>query len=197
MIIMGTNSKFTRFVAMIILVTFIFSWSALPILAVAAPPVEDLTLEAELSDEEQKTIIVNNETSVSENNKEEPDKSPSLPPVTDDIYLLAKLIYAEARGESFAGKVAVGAVILNRVRDPRFPNTIAGIIFKKGEFCTVRDGQINLTPDEECIRAARYASAGWDPTNGALYFYNPIKTTSKWIWSRTPLTKIGNHVFAV
>ena len=114
-----------------------------------------------------------------------------------DIYLLARVIHAEARGEPFVGKVAVGAVLLNRLESSRFPNTLAGIIFKPGEFCTVRDGQIWMTPNADAIRAAEYAMAGWDPSGGALYFYNPAKTTSRWIWSRTVTYRVGEHVFAV
>ncbi len=113
-----------------------------------------------------------------------------------NLYLLARVIHAEARGEPFTGKVAVGAVLLNRISHQRFPNSLESIIFKPGEFCTVRDGQIWLTPDAEAIRAARLAVAGWDPSGGALYFYNPAQTTSKWIWSRPVVNKIGRHVFA-
>lgn len=114
-----------------------------------------------------------------------------------DLNLLARVIYAEARGEPLEGQVAVGAVLINRVNSPYFPDDLWSIVFKKGEFCTVRDGQIWLQPDATAYRAARLAKAGWDPTNGALYFYNPKKTTSAWIWSRTVTTRIGRHVFAV
>lgn len=113
-----------------------------------------------------------------------------------DRYLLAKIIYAEARGESFEGQVAVGAVILNRLKDPRFPKTIAGIIFQPYAFTAVMDGQFYMEPDEEAYRAADAALGGWDPTGGALYYYNPAKTTSPWIWSRTIITQIGDHIFA-
>lgn len=114
-----------------------------------------------------------------------------------DIYLLARVINAEARGEPFEGQVAVGAVLLNRLHDSRFPKTLAEIIFKQGEFCTVRDGQVWMSPSQQAIKAARLASAGWDPTGGAVYFYNPAKTTSRWIWSRPVVQRIGNHIFAV
>lgn len=114
-----------------------------------------------------------------------------------DLYLLARVIYAEARGEPFQGQVAVGAVLLNRLKDARFPKSLAQIIFKQGEFCTVRDGQIWKTPDRQALQAARLAAAGWDPTGGALYFYNPAKTTSRWIWSRPIVNRIGNHNFAI
>ncbi len=114
-----------------------------------------------------------------------------------DLNLLARVIYAESRGEPFLGQVAVGAVLLNRLNDSRFPKSLSKIIFKKGEFCTVRDGQIWKAPNQEAFKAARLAVAGWDPTNGALYFYNPSKTTSRWIWSRPVVNRIGNHIFAI
>lgn len=114
-----------------------------------------------------------------------------------DLYLLARVIYAESRGEPLRGQVGVGAVLLNRLKDSRFPKSLSQIIFKQGEFCTVRDGQIWKTPSREAIKAARLAAAGWDPTGGALYFYNPAKTTSRWIWSRPVVNKIGNHIFAI
>lgn len=114
-----------------------------------------------------------------------------------DLYLLARVIYAESRGEPFQGQVGVGAVLLNRLKDSRFPKSLSQIVFQQGEFCTVRDGQIWKTPNREAIKAARLAAAGWDPTGGALYFYNPAKTTSRWIWSRPVVNKIGNHVFAI
>lgn len=113
-----------------------------------------------------------------------------------NLNLLARVIHAEARGEPLEGQVAVGAVLLNRLESPRFPNNLWGIIFKKGEFCTVRDGQVWMNPNSQAYKAARLALAGWDPTHGALYFYNPAKTTSKWIWSRPVTTRIGSHIFA-
>ncbi len=114
-----------------------------------------------------------------------------------DEYLLARCIHGEARGEPYVGKVAVGAVILNRVRDPRFPNTIAGVIYQPLAFTAVADGQINLTPDKDSIRAARDALNGWDPTYGCLYYWNPATATSKWIWSRKVTLKIGKHWFGI
>lgn len=113
-----------------------------------------------------------------------------------DLTLLARIIHAEARGEPVEGQVAVGAVLLNRVKNSRFPNDLWSNIFKSGEFCTVRDGQIWLEPDAAAYRAARLALSGWDPTYGAIYFYNPTHTTSRWIWSRPVTTRIGRHVFA-
>ncbi len=115
----------------------------------------------------------------------------------NDLYLLAKAIYAEARGESYTGQVAVGAVILNRVKSPSFPNTISGVIYQPYAFTAVIDGQINLAPNETAKRAARDAMNGWDPSCGALYYYNPAIATSSWIFSRTTVTTIGNHVFAI
>lgn len=113
-----------------------------------------------------------------------------------DINLLAKAIYAEARGEPLEGQVAVGAVILNRVKHKNFPNTLKGVIYQAGAFCVVRDGQINLQPSSTAKKAAELAVKGWDPTNGAIYFYNPAKTTNKWICSRPITAKIGSHWFA-
>ena len=114
-----------------------------------------------------------------------------------DVELLARLIHGEARGEPYVGMVAVGAVVLNRVRSSRFPNTIAGVIYQAGAFDAVADGQINLTPNEQCRRAARDALNGWDPTGGCLYYYNPATATSKWIWTREVRLNIGAHSFAV
>lgn len=114
-----------------------------------------------------------------------------------DTYLLARCIYAEARGESYTGQVAVGAVVLNRVESAQFPNTIAGVIYQKNAFTAVNDGQINLTPDQTAINAAKDAMNGWDPTGGCLYYYNPAKATSEWIFSRETVVTIGKHVFAI
>ena len=114
-----------------------------------------------------------------------------------DEYLLARCIHGEARGEPYVGKVAVAAVILNRVRSPQFPNTIAGVIYQPLAFTAVADGQINLTPNKDAINAARDALNGWDPTYGALYYWNPATATSKWIWTRKVTLKIGKHWFGV
>ena len=110
-----------------------------------------------------------------------------------DEYLLARCIHGEARGEPYVGKVAVGAVVLNRTRSPQFPNTIAGVIYQPLAFTAVADGQINLTPNKDSINAARDALNGWDPTYGTLYYWNPATATSKWIWSRKVTLKIGKH----
>ena len=116
---------------------------------------------------------------------------------SNDLYLLAKCVYGEARGEPYVGKVAVAAVVLNRVKNSNFPNTIAGVIYQPLAFTAVADGQINLTPDNECIAAAQDALNGWDPTNGCLYYYNPKTATSAWIYTRQVKLVIGNHRFAV
>lgn len=113
-----------------------------------------------------------------------------------DLYLLAKCIYAEARGEPYNGQVAVGAVVLNRVKSSKFPNTINGVIYQPWAFTCVNDGQINLSPNQTAINAARDAMNGWDPSNGCLYYYNPATATSKWIWSLPISIKIGRHNFA-
>lgn len=112
-----------------------------------------------------------------------------------DLYLLARLVHGEARGEPYKGKVAVAAVVLNRVKSSSFPNTIAGVIYQKGAFDAVSDGQINMQPDNESIRAARDAMNGWDPSNGCLYYYNPKTATSRWMLSRPVLLRIGQHAF--
>lgn len=116
---------------------------------------------------------------------------------SSDVYLLARCIYGEARGESYEGQVAVGAVVLNRVKSPSSPNTISGVIYQKGAFTAVDDGQINLTPNQTAINAAKDAMNGWDPTYGCLYYYNPATATSQWIFSRETVTTIGKHVFAI
>lgn len=112
-----------------------------------------------------------------------------------DVYLLARAIHGEARGEPYVGKVAVGAVILNRVRHPSFPNTVAGVIYQPLAFTAVADGQMNLTPGKDSIKAARDALNGWDPSYGCVYYWNPATATSKWIWSRKVVLKIGKHWF--
>ena len=110
-------------------------------------------------------------------------------------FLLARAIYGEARGEPYAGQVAVGAVILNRVRDSRFPKTLAGVVYQSGAFDVVSDGQINLSPNSTAYQAARDAMNGWDPTYGCLYYYNPRTATNRWIKSLPISVTIGSHVF--
>lgn len=123
--------------------------------------------------------------------------SPSSSYTSQDLYLLAKCVHAEARGEPYVGQVAVAAVILNRVDSPEFPNTISGVIYQPWAFTAVNDGQINLEPNDSAYSAAKDALNGWDPTYGCLYYYNPKTATSEWIWSRTPVVTIGEHVFAI
>lgn len=115
----------------------------------------------------------------------------------NDLYLLAKLVHSEARGESYTGQVAVAAVVLNRVKDSRFPNTIAGVIYQPWAFTAVNDGQFNLEPNQTAYQAARDAMNGWDPTYGAVYYYNPNTATSSWIRSTKTVAVIGQHVFSV
>ncbi|GAW91628.1 cell wall hydrolase [Calderihabitans maritimus] len=114
-----------------------------------------------------------------------------------DLDLLAQLVYGEARGEPYKGQVAVAAVVLNRVKHPEFPNTIAGVIYQPDAFTAVKDGQFYLTPNETAKKAAQDALKGWDPSGGALYYWNPATATSRWIWTRTIITRIGQHVFGI
>lgn len=115
--------------------------------------------------------------------------------VSADHRLLAKLVYAEARGEPYKGQVAVAAVVLNRVKSASFPNTISGVIYQRNAFTCVNNGSINNTPDNSCIRAALDALNGWDPTGGCLYYYNAKTATDNWIRTRTIKTVIGRHSF--
>jgi N-acetylmuramoyl-L-alanine amidase len=114
-----------------------------------------------------------------------------------DLYLLARVVYGEARGEPYKGQVAVAAVILNRVKSSEFPNSISGVVYQSGAFDAVADGQVNLTPDETAIKAAKDAMNGWDPTNGCLYYYNPETSTNKWMLSLPVTLSIGRHNFAL
>ena len=114
---------------------------------------------------------------------------------SNDVNLLSRLIYGESRGEPYSGQVAVGAVVLNRVKSSSFPNTIAGVIYQAGAFDVVKDGQINLTPDSTAKKAAQDALNGWDPSYGAIYYFNPSTATNKWIWSRPMTVTIGRHRF--
>ena len=114
---------------------------------------------------------------------------------SSNVNLIARAIYGEARGEPYTGKVAIGAVILNRVKHSSFPNSISGVIYQRGAFDAVSDGQINLTPDSSAIKAAQDAINGWDPSYGAIYYFNPATATNKWIWSRPLTVVIGKHRF--
>ncbi len=112
-----------------------------------------------------------------------------------DTALLARLISAEARGEPYSGQVAVGAVVLNRMKHPSFPNTMSGVIYQPGAFSCMADGQFNQPVADSCYQAARDALNGWDPSGGAIYYFNPSTATSKWIWSRPLIVSIGKHRF--
>ena len=112
-----------------------------------------------------------------------------------DVYLLARLISAEARGEPYVGQVAVGAVVLNRIDHPSFPNSLSGVIYQKGAFSCLDDGQFDQPISDSAYRAAREALNGADPTGGAIYYFNPATATSKWIWSRPQMLTIGSHIF--
>ncbi|HET7627761.1 MAG TPA: cell wall hydrolase [Bacillales bacterium] len=114
----------------------------------------------------------------------------------EQIQLFAQLVYAEARGESFEGQVAVAAVVLNRMDSGKFPDTLSGVVYKSGAFSCVDNGAIYNRPNEEAYRAVYAAVAGWDPTDGALFYFNPEKSDSKWMRSRPTIVTIGNHVFS-
>ncbi|MGG0277700.1 spore cortex-lytic enzyme [Bacillus rhizoplanae] len=138
-----------------------------------------------------------NNTANKQNNKPAPNKGTNVPNgySQNDIKILANAVYGESRGEPYIGQVAVAAVILNRVSSPSFPNTVAGVIYEPRAFTAVADGQINLTPNETAKKAVLDAINGWDPSDGAIYYFNPDTATSKWIWSRPQIKKIGRHIF--
>ena len=114
---------------------------------------------------------------------------------SSNLNLLARVIYGEARGEPYTGQVAVGAVVMNRIKSSSFPNTLSGVVYQSGAFDAVKDGQVNLTPDSTARKAAQDAMNGWDPSYGAIYYFNPSTATNKWIWSRPMTVTIGNHRF--
>ncbi len=114
---------------------------------------------------------------------------------SNDLNLLSRVVYSEARGEPYVGQVAVAAIVLNRVSHSSFPNSVAGVVYQSGTFDAVSDGQINLTPDSTARKAAQDAINGWDPTYGCIYYFNPSTATSKWIWSRPQVLTIGKHIF--
>lgn len=120
----------------------------------------------------------------------------SIPAATNaNINLLARIISAEARGESYTGQVAVGAVILNRIEHPSFPDTLSGVIYEPGAFTAITDGQFNKPVSDSAYKAAKDALNGWDPSGGAIYYYNPDKTSNSWIRSRPVIKRIGKHIF--
>lgn len=114
---------------------------------------------------------------------------------SNDLNLLSRIVYAEARGEVYKGQVAIAAVVLNRVKNSSFPNSISGVIYQPGAFTAVSDGQINLTPNSTAKKAAQDALNGWDPTYGCIYYFNPDTATSAWMWSRPYVITIGKHRF--
>ena len=114
---------------------------------------------------------------------------------SSNVNLLARVVYGEARGEPYTGQVAVAAVVLNRVKSSKFPNSISGVVYQSGAFDAVADGQINMTPDTTAKKAAKDALNGWDPSYGAIYYFNPSTATNKWIWSRPMTVTIGKHRF--
>jgi len=134
-----------------------------------------------------------------EKGKSTPQNAPKYPSgySENDIQLMANAVYGEARGEPYIGQVAVAAVILNRIEDEAFPNTASGVIFEPLAFTAVADGQIWLTPNEQAKRAVIDAINGWDPSENALYYFNPVTATSKWIWSRPQIKQIGEHIFCL
>lgn len=131
------------------------------------------------------------------NNIQNPNTSYAATSNTSDIQLMARAINGEARGEPYEGQVAVGAVILNRVKHSQFPNTVSGVIYQSGAFTAVSDGQINsaIPEDSTVYKAAQDAKNGWDPTSGCIYYFNPSTATNKWIWSRPLVKTIGKHRF--
>ncbi|TCX53870.1 cell wall hydrolase [Dehalobacter sp. 14DCB1] len=160
----------------------------------------DTVIEAaKMAEPADSADLTNSVDSVREPERVSSDISRSSRTVYDqeDVMLLAKIIYAEARGESFEGQVAVGAVVLNRVESPKFPDTIREVIYQPGQFSAVLDRQIELTPGDEAYQAALAALEGQDPSKGALFYYNPQTATDNWIKTRSVVKNIGNHNFCV
>ena len=123
------------------------------------------------------------------------NSSSSTSSYNSNLNLLARVIYGESRGEPYTGQVAVGAVVMNRIKSSSFPNTLSGVVYQPGAFDAVKDGQVNLTPNSTAIKAAQDAMNGWDPSYGAIYYFNPSTATNKWIWSRPMTVTIGKHRF--
>ena len=143
-----------------------------------------LTVDGIAGNETLKAMGINNSNSSTSNSSN-----------SSNVDLLSRIIYGEARGEPYTGQVAIGAVVMNRVKSSSFPNTIAGVIYQSGAFTAVSDGQINLSPDSTAKKAAQDALNGWDPSYGAIYYFNPNTATNKWIWSRPVTITIGRHRF--
>lgn len=142
------------------------------------------------------TNSINNDVSAIQAKSVKQEKKEVINITNEELLLLSKLVTGEARGESYEGQVAVAAVVINRVKDPRFPNSIKDVIYQKNAFSVVRDGSINMQPTESAYNAAREALYGQDPTNKAVFFWNPDIATCKWIKTLNPYLRIGNHVFA-
>lgn len=157
-----------------------------------APPINTLPadINAVKKPTVQKTVALKEETQI---------HSPTLGRLVskEDVEILTRVIHGEARGEDFEGQVAVGAVVLNRLKDPRFPKTIRGVVYQSGAFSAVDDKQIQLNPNDQSYKAAEAALSGQDPTNGALFYFNPRIATDNWIKSRSVIKKIGNHTFSI
>ncbi|SDI05703.1 N-acetylmuramoyl-L-alanine amidase [Desulfosporosinus hippei DSM 8344] len=186
---------------------------SIPVLATVYKQESSVADSSQLSSEQPKSDIQTYEIIVSQGTKKVDKQVSPLPDPKDnsqihsrglgrlvskeEVELLSRVIYGEARGEDFLGQVAVGAVVLNRLKDPRFPKTIKGIVYQSGAFTAVDDRQIHLDPDDQAYKAAEAALSGLDPTNGAIFYYNPQTATDKWIKSRTVIKRIGNHTFSI
>ncbi len=156
---------------------------------------KDKTIEPETDRSKAVNKPVSNAISDTDNKTPAPSRSATIR-YSNHLDSLAKVVYGEARGESFIGQVAIAAVVLNRVESDKFGNTVNEVIFEPGAFTAVSDGQYYMQPNEIAYRAAQSAIDGWDPTNNAIYYWNPATATNQWIWSRPITTTIGKHVFA-
>jgi len=167
----------------------------LPVDGLAGAKTKQMLVKATKYD--KSTTNKGNSGGTAQGNKPSQNKGTNVPNgySQNDIQLMANAVYGESRGEPYLGQVAVAAVILNRVTSASFPNTVSGVIFEPRAFTAVADGQIYLTPNETAKKAVLDAINGWDPTGNALYYFNPDTATSKWIWTRPQIKKIGKHIF--
>ncbi len=167
----------------------------LPVDGLAGAKTKQMLVKATKYD--KSTANTGNSGGTAQENKPSQNKGTNVPNgySQNDIQLMANAVYGESRGEPYLGQVAVAAVILNRVTSASFPNTVSGVIFEPRAFTAVADGQIYLTPNETAKKAVLDAINGWDPTGNALYYFNPDTATSKWIWTRPQIKKIGKHIF--
>lgn len=157
----------------------------------------NLTADGVVGDNTLSALGISSQSSSGSQNSDSSSGNSGATAATDnDLYMLSRMISAEARGEPYEGQVAVGAVILNRVNHPSFPNTISGVLYQPGAFSALMDGQYDQPIADISRRAAKDALNGWDPSGGAIYYYNPAKSTNKWIFSRPTICTIGKHVFA-